>query len=317
MLLRNKSNKYFKFFYQLSALNIKNYHTPVLLQTAVDLLDVQKNCWYIDATIGFGGHTLEVLKRGGKVIGIDQDSQLLAIAKDRLKQQFPEKNFVLIHANFVDLEKISAPLGHQSKGIIFDLGVSSFQLSEPGRGFSFQRSETLDMRMNRLAQVATALQLVNGLYKLELERLLINYSQEPLAAKIAQAIVSTRQKKPIKTTLELAELVKNCYQKNYRRPSLMHPATKTFQALRIAVNDELNNLDQGLDQAIKILSPNSRIVVISFHSLEDKIIKQKFISWSKSGLGKIITQKPIVPEEQELSQNPSSRSAKLRAFLKL
>ncbi|MGI5828503.1 MAG: 16S rRNA (cytosine(1402)-N(4))-methyltransferase RsmH [Patescibacteria group bacterium] len=290
-----------------------NFHTPVLLEEAVDALNVQIGQWYVDCTLGGGGHTKEIVRRGGKVLGIDQDKDSLAEARENLKEA-GEVRFQ--KANFSALEAIVREENITPAGVLFDLGVSSHQLSGQGRGFSLQVDEPLDMRMDPETQTVTARNLVNGLYEKELEKLITTYGEDPLAKRIAAAIIRTRSSKPIETTRELADLVAEVYKKTYRKPSRIHPATRTFQALRIAVNDEINVLKEALVASLKVLKPRGRCVVISFHGLEDKVVKTSFRVWETKTLGKTLTPKPIIPNEEEIYKNPRSRSAKLRIFEK-
>ena len=199
---------------------------------------------------------------------------------------------------------------------MFDLGVSSYQLTGNKRGFSFLKSEVLDMRMDPETQKVTAYDLIHGLSEKELAKLITIYGEDPLAYAIARRIVFTRKKQSIRTTRDLADILFNIYQKSYRTKSQIHPATKTFQALRIAVNDEINNIKLGLNQSLECLKPGGRIVVISFHGLEDRTIKNIFINWQTQSKGEITTKKPIIPTNQERLINPRCRSAKLRIFKK-
>lgn len=293
---------------------MNNYHTPVLLQEVLDLLDVKEGKLYIDATLGGGGHALGILEKGGRVLGIDVDQDALDYVRRFLQEwENKVKNITLVRGNFRDIDTIAQNLGFINvDGILFDLGVSSYQLDTPERGFSFQEGP-LDMRMSK-DLVVTAKDLVNGLTRNELRELFERFGEERFAKKIAHAIVEQRKKYPIETTKELADIIKKAVPYQQGR---IHPATRVFQALRIVVNDELANIRTALPKALNLLRRGGRIVVISFHSLEDKIVKKQFDDWEQRGLVKIITKKPIVPGREEKLKNRRSRSAKLRAIEKL
>jgi 16S rRNA (cytosine1402-N4)-methyltransferase len=263
----------------------------------------------VDATVGTGGHSEAILARGAKLIGIDRDPLVLELARERLSR-FGERA-CLAHGNFQDLEKILSGLGVEAvDGVLLDLGVSSFQLEGPERGFSFLREGPLDMRMDP-AQPLSAREIVNHWPEREIARVLREYGEERYARRIARAIVRAR---PIETTTQLAELVTRCYPPGRHR---IHPATRTFQALRIAVNDELSALRKGLLAALKVLKPGGVLVAISFHSLEDRIVKHAFRQRWIAGEVEILTKKPLMPSEGEIARNPRSRSAKLRAARKI
>lgn len=289
------------------------FHQPVLLKEAVDYLRVQEGGNYLDATVGGGGHALEVLKRGGRVLGIDCDPEAIKATEEKIKglgrrESRKRGEIVLCRGNFADLKKVVeengfVPLG----GVLFDLGASTHQLLNPERGFSFRSSEGLDMRMDPDLKV-TAADLVNGLTKGELNELFSKLGEEQFARPIARAIVSARTLKPIKTGAELAEIITRTVP-GRKGKSRIHPATRCFQALRIAVNDELNNLRQALPQAVDLLKPGGRLVVISFHSLEDRIVK--WFLRERQDLENL-TPKPVRPSGMEEKTNPRSRSAKMR-----
>ncbi|NMC36045.1 16S rRNA (cytosine(1402)-N(4))-methyltransferase RsmH [Candidatus Beckwithbacteria bacterium] len=293
-----------------------NFHQSVLLHEVLEALRIHDGAWYLDATIGGGGHSEAILKKGAYVLGIDQDEAALETSKTRLSTFYKNGQLKLEKANFADLERIVAKHKISPKGILFDLGVSSYQIGGNQRGFSFQVDETLDMRMNPEFQQVTAKDLVNGLYEKELEQLISKYGEDPLARPIAKAIIAFRKHQFIETTGQLREIIEKVYHRAYRSRSRMNPATKTFQALRIAVNDEIEALKSGLEAALHILQEKGVCVVISFHGLEDKIVKTTFLDWESQELGERMYQKPIVANEQELESNPRSRSAKLRAFIK-
>lgn len=299
----------------MNNLTKNNFHITVLKTQAVDALEIKKDAWYIDCTLGGAGHTLEILKKGGKVLGIDQDQDALDEAKSKLKD-FPSDNYILVKDNFKNIKNIALTNQVKPVGVLFDLGVSNFQLSGNQRGFSFQKDEPLDMRMDPQNQTVTAKDLVNGMYENELEKLIKTYGEDKLARSIAKAIVYARRKKPIETTGELRQIIEHIYSRVYSTKSKINPATKTFQALRILVNDEIDSLKNALDQTIQVLEKNGKIVVISFHSLEDHLVKNTFRSWQDQNLGEIETKKPINPTDFEIELNPQSRSAKLRIFKK-
>ncbi len=297
---------------------MSDYHKTVLLSEAIDNLNVSAGEKYIDATVGGGGHTREILKRGGIVLGIDADEEAIEYADKDLRLKIKGlsigKNLILAKGNFKDIDRIAKDNGlGLVRGIIFDLGVSSYQLDTPTRGFSFQSNGPLDMRMDKDLSVK-ARDLVNSLTKRELIELFTRLGEEYKAPVIAEEIIKARANEPIVTTLELVEIVKKAVP-NYSYK--INPATKVFQALRIAINDEINNLKESLPKALKLLDKSGRLVVISFHSLEDRIVKNLFREWEQMGLGKIVIKKPITPRAQEIEENRRSRSAKLRVFEKI
>lgn len=289
---------------------MEGYHEPVLLDEVIDALGV-RDAWYLDCTLGDGGHSLGILKKGGKVVGIDVDPQALTRACRRLENLRFTNRYKLLTGNFRELKNLIQQTDAPAKfaGAIFDLGVSSLQLMNPEGGFSFTKNGLLDMRMDPSLQVK-AVDLVNALSRKELYELFFNLGEEKYSRRLADIIVSTREVSKITTTRQLAGIIEQtCGRKNKR-----HPATRVFQALRIAVNSELDALQEGLDQVSSLIEKNGRIVVISFHSLEDRIVKDTFRKWEKSNLGKVITKKPMVPRFEELTVNPRARSAKLRIF---
>lgn len=303
----------------------QNFHQPVLVEEVLDLLHVTPGEKYIDATLGGGGHATEIVKRQGLLLGIDQDEEAIINARKRLQSVCPPPQkvsrtkpnlseetqpFLLVRDNFSHLSEIATAHNFsQVSGILFDLGASTYQLTSPTRGFSFLQDAPLDMRMDKRLQV-TAKDLINGLGRKELYELFTNLAQERFARPIADAIVSARRQKPIETTKELSTLI----EKIYRVRGKLHPATKVFQALRMAVNLERDSLSQALPQAVELLKPTGRLVIISFHEGEDRIAKN-FIK-NQPNL-KILTKKPITPGQTELQNNPNSRSAKLRVAEKL
>lgn len=300
------------------------FHTPVMLKEVLLYLDVKPNCWYIDCTLGGGGHTKGILKAGGKVLGMDLDPEaILEVAKSsNLKVekinnhlQAVSDRLILYQTNFTALKEITHIFIDQPiLGIFFDLGVSSYQLETAHRGFSFNLDAPLDMRMDPNLSV-TAFNLINGLHEKELAELFQKYGDEHFAKPIARKIVQIRQDKKITTTDELARIVLSVRKRG--RGDRIHPATRIFQALRIAVNDELNNLKMALPQALEILANRGRLVIIGFHSSEDRIIKNFFKDEYKKRTITILTQKPIIPTQEEVVNNPRSHSGKLRAVEKI
>ena len=282
---------------------MNNYHQSVLLKEAITGLRVEKNKEYIDATVGGGGHSFEILRMQGIVLGIDVDQEAL---KHINKLGKPE-NLTLARGNFRDIDKIAADTNFDKvAGIIFDLGVSSHQIDTPTRGFSFQNEGPLDMRMDQELGVR-ALDLIKILTKGELYEIFTKLGEESRAWEISNAIVRARSVKPIETTRDLAKIVFG----------IAGQSKKVFQALRIVVNDELDSIMEALPKALELLQVYGRLCVISFHSLEDRVVKRKFIEFEEKGLGKIITEKPIVPSIKELRANKRARSAKLRIFEKI
>ena len=295
-----------------------NFHQSVLLQETIKLLAVKSGQWYVDATVGGGGHTAEILKKGGQVLGIDWDSQALKAAKKHLLQVCPDAPWQLTKGNFANLgEMVRQAKLPEVSGVVFDLGVSSYQFGGHGRGFSFRFDEELDMRMDPETQQVTAKDLLAGLYEKELSQIFKKLVQEQLARPIAHALVLARRNKPMVTTFQLRDLVRAVYRGKRLRRRRIDPATKVFQALRMVVNDELPNLGKGLLQGWQLLTLQGRLVVISFHEGEDRLVKQQFGEWEGNHQGKVLTKKPIRPQEKEISQNPHCRSAKLRAIEKL
>ncbi len=297
------------------------YHTPVLLQSVIGYLNIKKGEKYIDATLGGGGHGIEIVRKGGKVLGIDVDEESVEYVKSKIRNSKHEiRNSKLVRGNFKDLGEIARSNGFDKvSGIIFDLGVSSHQLETEERGFSFQKDAPLDMRMNSSAdeQAVTAADLINGLTRKELYELFTKLGEEQFAGPISDSIIRARQVKPIATTGQLAKAVVDVYKKYHMKRGKINPATKVFQALRMAVNDELNNLRQALPQALDLLLPGGRLVVISFHSLEDRIVKNFAKEQQALVLARILTEKPVTPDFTEIESNPRARSAKMRVLEKL
>lgn len=293
---------------------MNKYHTSVLLQEVVELLNIESGKKYIDATLGGGGHTGEILKRGGKVLGIDTDQEALDYVKENLKSQISNLKLKIAKGNFREIEKIAKENGFDKvSGIIFDLGVSGHQFDTAERGFSFQKEGPLDMRMDRDIKIR-AKDIVNILTKGELCELFTKFGEEGFANNIANSIINARKIKQIGTTGELSEIIGRSV------PGKMKiiAEARIFQALRIAVNDELNNLKIALPKAFNyLLEKAGKIAVISFHSLEDRIVKKQFIEWEEKGKGLILTKKPIAPSMEEVERNNRSRSAKMRVIQKV
>ncbi len=285
------------------------FHLPVLLNEVIEGLHIVQGGHYIDATVGGGGHTLAILKKGGNVLGIDRDRDALAYARKIIDKEGEtlKAKATLVQGNFGDIREIVQKQGISSiTGILFDLGISTYQIKQSGRGFSFLRSEPLDMRMDQETGVLVE-EVVNRAHSEELIDIFTRYGEEELAEPIAYAIIQSRTKNRIKTTTDLVAIVKNVYEKRHKK-STIHPATKVFQALRIAVNDELGQLKKAFVNTFELLDSRGRIAIISFHSLEDRIVKQ---SLRKDGL-RMVNKKPMTPSLEEIKSNPASRSAKLR-----
>jgi len=291
-------------------------HIPVLQKEVLKCLDPKPNENFIDCTIGEGGHSAAIIEKNGpegKILGIEIDAELY----QKLMAAKLKNRLILVNDSFVNLKEIVGKEDFKKvQGILFDLGMSSWHLEKSGRGFSFLKKEPLDMRYNPQNPL-TAGKIVNYWSAQEIEKILREYSQERFAKRIAREIVEERKNKPIQTTFQLVEIIKKSVPKNYER-GRMHPATRTFQALRIAVNDELANLKKVLPQALKILEIGGRLVIISFHSLEDRIVKNFLREHSDGLFGcKILTKKPTTPSQEEIKINPRARSAKLRAAIKI
>ena len=295
-------------------------HLPVLLEEVLEVLDCRPGRVYGDGTVGGGGHSRGILERSspaGRVIGLDWDEEALERARRNLSP-FAGR-FELRRANYRDfrtvLESLSIPA---VDGVLLDLGVSTEQLESRDRGFSFRWEATLDMRMSQ-ETMTTAQDLIRELPAAELETLLREFGEERWARRIARNIVRARQKAPLRTTRELVEVIERSVPPHRRG---IHPATRTFQALRISVNEELDNLKAFLDDAPELLQSGGRLCIISYHSLEDRIVKNRFREWARGEGGKThpfrpLTPKPVVPSEEEICRNPRARSAKMRAIEKL
>ena len=308
-------------------------HHTVLLQETVKLLRPRAGGTYIDCTLGGGGHTRKILEQcgpDGRILCLDQDPWALQNAQEFL-QPFWKDRMTLARANFRNLSQVARELGFtEVQGIVFDLGVSSPQFDEAGRGFSYRLDAELDMRMDPDGEV-TAKEIVNTWDEQKLAEIFFRYGEERFSRGVARKIVETRKETEISTTGQLAELVKSAIPAAARRTG-GHPAKRVFQALRIAVNDELSALEEALGQAFEILAPEGRLAVISFHSLEDRRVKRQFADWAQGCVcppdfpvcrcgrtpkARIVTRKPLVPGETEQEQNPRARSAKLRVVEKL
>lgn len=288
-------------------------HQPVMVAEVLDALAIKPQGVYLDGTVGSGGHAREIASRGGLVIGLDCDPDALEIARARL-QEFADR-VTLVHANFAQLDKVLDELKIQAvDGILFDLGVSLTQLDTAERGLSFRLEGPLDMRLDP-TQELTAADLVNSLDERELMKIFRDYGEERWAARIAKNIVRERRAAPIETTTDLVRIIERSIPAAVRYKSRIHPATRVFQALRIAVNNELENLQKALTVGCERLAPGGRFVVISFHSLEDRIVKRFFRAQLKAGQAERIWG-PIRPSPEECAQNPRARSAKLRALMK-
>jgi 16S rRNA (cytosine1402-N4)-methyltransferase len=295
-------------------------HIPVLKDESIDGLNIQKGDVIVDGTLGGGGHTFEIIKRYGKsvkVIGLDFDADAITRAKKLIGDTPCDVKFFTI--GFQAMDEVLDELGIKSVNRIFlDLGISSFQLEVAGRGFSFLKDEPLLMTMKKdpSDDDLTAKDIVNTWEEETLADIIYGFGEEKYSRKIAKAIVEARKEKEIETTFDLVKIIDDACGKYYRRMKI-HPSTRTFQALRIATNSELTNLQEVIEKGFERLSQNGRIAIITFHSLEDRIVKRAFIELKEKGIGKIITKKPIIPTDEELKLNPRSRSAKLRLIEKL
>jgi len=291
-------------------------HIPVLLKETIGYLDPKENENFIDATLGQAGHSREILKKNGpsgKVLGIEQDQEILKTTRETLKDLGYEKRIILVNDNFVNLKKIVERENFlKVKGIIMDLGVSSWHFDESGRGFTFLKDEPLIMTFDG-EKSPNAKEIINSWSQEDLEKIFRDFGQERFSKRIAENIVFKRKIQPIETTFELIEIIKKSAPERGR----INPATRIFMALRIAVNQELANLESALPQSIDILDKGGKLVVISFHSLEDRLVKNIFKTQEKQGIVKILTKKPVMAGSEELKINQRSRSAKLRVVQKI
>lgn len=285
-------------------------HIPVLLKESIYYLNPKPGDTILDATINGGGHAREILKaigEKGRLIGIDQDETQIS----NLKNQISNKNLILINGNFREVNKL---VREKLNGAMFDLGMSSNQLEGAGRGFSFQKNEPLLMSYGQDNNLI-AREIVNKWTEKDISDVLFKYGEERYSRRIARNIVEKRKRKPIETTLDLVDIIRSSVPSSYRRGKI-NCATRTFQALRIAVNDEINALKEGMEKVWKMISEEGRLVIISFHSLEDRVVKIFFKKLNEEKRGIILTKKPIIPTIEEKKINPRSRSAKLRAIKK-
>lgn len=293
-------------------------HTPVLLSEVLESLDVRPNRNYVDGTLGAGGHTKAILERNapaGKVLGIDWDASAVRRFKKSLKPAERER-VSLVNGNFADIGSfVKKESFWPVHGVLLDLGMSSTQLETSGRGFSFLRDEKLDMRYSTLQRL-TAGEIVNAWSPEALESTLREYGEESFAREIARAVIQARRDRPIRSTRELVAVISKTLPRWYRVRHL-HPATKTFQALRMAVNGELANLESALPDCLQTLVSGGRLAVISFHSLEDRIVKNFFRERAKAEEARLITVKPVRPGFEEIRINPRARSARLRTIEKI
>ena len=292
-------------------------HIPVMVEEVMDLLRCEPGRTYVDGTLGGGGHAEEILMRtdpDGVVIGMEWDQKAIDEAEKRLKLYGSRAR--IFRENFIHLSEILKTVKIESvDGILLDLGLSSIQLEKEGRGFSFRGEGPLDMRMDECRD-CTAADLVNGLPLSELERILFEYGEERWARRIARAIVSEREKNPIQTTVALRKIVYSTIPKRFQSRRI-DPATRTFQALRIRVNEELENLEEMLESGWKVLRKEGRMCIISFHSLEDRMVKEAFRRLERERMMRILTKRPLTPSEEEQKKNPRARSAKLRCAERL
>ena len=289
-------------------------HIPVLLNEVLELLDIKEKDFVIDGTFGRGGHAkafTEKISSDGRILGIDWDENAVASGKSEMNGR---KNIILIQGNYSDLPEILEKQ-HLPKAdkILLDLGFSSDQLEDSKRGFSFMKDEVLDMRYFPESARLTAAEIVNRLKENELADIFYRYGQERFSRKIARKIIEFRKKQRILTTGQLAEIIKSAVPKNYERGRI-NPATRTFQALRIYINEELDNLENFLKNIPDLVQKQGRVAIISFHSLEDRLVKNYFREMEKSKIAKILTKKPIIATEKEILNNAKARSAKLRAI---
>ena len=301
-------------------------HISVLLNETIESLNINPEGIYVDGTAGGAGHSSEIAKRlvGGRIIALDQDPDAVKVATERLKGY----NATVIQSNFCDMDKVLESLNiDKVDGILLDLGVSSYQLDAAERGFSYHKESTLDMRMSKSG--ISAEDIVNDFSETELADIFWRFGEEKFSRKVASKIVSEREKARITTTTQLAEIIANAYPASARRDG--HPARKCFQAIRIAVNAELDRLNETLDKAFNLLKKDGALAIITFHSLEDRMVKVRFKEYctgctcpldfpvcvcGKTPKGNLLTRKPIEPSLEELEQNPRSRSAKLRVIIK-
>ena len=311
--------------------NIEFKHIPIMLEEVIEGLDIKPDGIYVDGTLGGGGHSYEIAKRlvsGGRLIGIDQDEAAIKAAGIRLSE-FSDR-VTIVRSNYAQMVSVLQSLGiEQVDGILLDLGVSSHQLDNAERGFSYMEDAPLDMRMDR-RQEKTARDIVNYYSQAELTRIIRDYGEDKFAAKIAAKIIDFRENKPVETTGELAEIIKSAIPMKYRLTG-GHPAKRTFQAIRIELNRELGVLEESIEGMLDILSDGGRMAVITFHSLEDRIVKSAFKKaespctcppnfpicvCGKKSKGFVASRKPLIPSDEETERNPRAKSSKLRIFVR-
>ncbi|MBQ8412970.1 MAG: 16S rRNA (cytosine(1402)-N(4))-methyltransferase RsmH [Lachnospiraceae bacterium] len=306
-------------------------HVSVLLEETIDSLNIKPQGIYVDGTLGGGGHSLEIFKRlsdEGRLIGIDQDRDAIAAATERLKEH--KDKVTIVHSNYQDIDSVLKGLSISGvDGIVLDLGVSSYQLDNVERGFTYREDTPLDMRMDQ-SSTLTAKDIVNDYSEQELYRVIRDYGEDGFAKNIAKHIVKAREEKPIETTGELNEIIKAAIPAKVRKGQ-GHPSKKTFQAIRIELTHELEVLEDSIDKMIELLNPGGRLSIITFHSLEDRIVKNIFrrnmnpcicppnfpvCTCGQAPKGKVVTRKPIVPSDEEIDGNKRAKSSKLRVFEK-
>jgi 16S rRNA (cytosine1402-N4)-methyltransferase len=307
-------------------------HKPIMLHECMELLNIKKDGIYVDGTVGGAGHSssiLSMLGKGGRLIAIDRDSEAVETAKERLAKVETQGEFTVVKARYSQTADVLQRLGvGKVNGILLDIGVSSYQLDNPDRGFGYMTEGKPDMRMGADEPIRTAYDIINEADQTELERIIRDYGEERYWKRIAQKIVSERKKRKIETTKELVRIISEAIPAEARREK-QHPAKRTFQGLRIAVNRELEELESLLNRLDEILLPRGRAAIITFHSLEDRIVKTKFKEFEnpctcppgfpkcicgKKAVGRIVTKKPVTPSEEEIKTNPRARSAKLRVL---
>lgn len=292
-------------------------HIPVMVKQVVDNLDLSNGDTVIDATAGLGGHAFELARivgEKGTVLAIDRDGKEVDTLCEKVVKNDLCGNVIVINSNYAEMDVICSEEDIENvSGVLFDLGFSSWHIEESGRGFSFSKNEPLDMRYDpEDTSVISAYDIVNSYPRHDLANILYEYGEEKGAEKIAKEITNSRKKEKIETTGDLVQIVSGVVK---ARPG-MNPATKVFQALRIVANNEIDSLEKGLESALSVVKSKGRIVVISFHSLEDRVVKEKFKHWNKNSLGEILTKKVITPHYSEVKENRRARSAKMRVFCK-
>ena len=295
-------------------------HIPVLLNKVIEYLDPKPGENFIDCTVGAGGHSLAILKKNkpGKLLAIDCDNESLKLFKSKIRNSgFNFHRLILVNDNFRNLKEIvKKHKFYPINGILLDLGLSSWHIEKSKRGFSFRKDEPLKMNFGN--RELTAVEIINNFSEKNLEEIFSKYGEESYSRRIARRIVEKRKNKPIETTFQLRDIIRGTIPfSKTRRGNIDRVLARIFQSLRIVVNDELENLKQSLKQSLEILEPGGRLIIISFHSLEDRIVKNFFRDEKRKNSLKILTKKPIIPDEEEIKNNPRSRSAKLRAALKI